>query len=111
MVHVILVLSRRLYAVQLTAPRRGELESTMSKTDQTRPYRVAYDDPYNRKFRHIGNFGWPKSGTHEHMWKKITSCRRSTCCGKHSPWRRKDAAKRRYGWRREVNKLLTIDNN
>lgn len=76
----------------------------VSKTDKTRPYLVAYNDPYNRRFRIIGNFGYPKEGRDEWTWKKLTSCHDSHCCGKDSPWRTKENTKRRHGWKRELRR-------
>jgi hypothetical protein len=52
----------------------------MSKTDKTRPWQIAYDDPANRRFRMIGCFDYPTGDGYEWTWKKIVSCHDSHCC-------------------------------
>lgn len=73
----------------------------MSRTDKTRPYEVAYNDPRNRRFRMVGITDY--SGTQrsrEWTYKPITSCKSSKCCYK--DWHARDRKKERIAVRREL---------
>lgn len=76
----------------------------MSRTDKTRPMWVIENDPLYDRFKYVGNVGFPQDGTSEHYWKRVTSCHNSNCCGKNSPWIRKEKTKRRHGWKRELRR-------
>lgn len=77
----------------------------MSKTDKTRPWKVAYEDPHNRRFRMVGVQLWPKEGGkhNEWPWKKLTSCHHSGCCN--GVWKIKVRNANRTARRRELTRL------
>lgn len=78
----------------------------MSKTDKTRPYQVAYEDPYNRRFRMVGIRMYSSKARdrgNEWPWKKLTSCHDSNCCD--GWWKKDERRKARTQKRKELTRL------
>lgn len=74
----------------------------MSKTDKDRPYRVQYHDPYNRRFRQIGNLcGF--DGIEEYTWRKLWPASQCWCCS--NRYWDTEKRKRRSGWKRQQENI------
>lgn len=74
----------------------------MSRTDKTRPFEVALNDPHNRRYLKVGD-----DGTEKWTWKPLTSCKYSGCCYKFKQDKRKRSKKLQA--RKELRNLAVED--